>query len=147
MRPVFADFDGDKQLDLFVPQNGVCKMFANRGGRLFDVTPNSGDLAQPVGQATSAVAADFDGDGKTDLVIGCLKGPNRYFRNVGNGKFADATSDMGFYQRIFNTRGLAAADVNKDGVSDLLMNNEGQESTVLIGRPKQPLAGQVSAGK
>lgn len=147
VRPVFADFDGDKQLDLFVPQNGVCKMFANRGGRLVDVTPGGGDLAQTMGRATSAVAVDFDSDGLTDLVVGCLHGPNRYFRNVGAGKFADATSQMGFYQRVFNTRGLAAADINKDGVPDLLLNNEGQESVVLIGRPKQPPVGQVSVGK
>ena len=70
-----------------------------------------------------------------DVIVGCLKGTNRYFRNSGQGQFVDATDALGLSQQIFNTRGLAAADINKDGAADLLLNNEGQESTVLLGRP------------
>ena len=92
----------------------------------------------------SVAAVDFNGDGKTDLIVGCLKGSNRYFRNLGQGKFVDATEEVGLAQRIFNTRGLAAADINKDGALDLLLNNEGQESTVLLGRPAAVSVGQVS---
>ena len=42
VRPVFADIDGDRQLDLFVPQQGTCKVFANRGGR-FKTSPLSAE--------------------------------------------------------------------------------------------------------
>ena len=35
------------------------------------------------------------------------------------------------------------ADVNKDGVPDLVLNNEGQESAVLLGRATQPDVTQV----
>ena len=146
VRPVFADLDGDGRLDLFVPQEGICRVFANRAGKLTDITAQSGVLAQPVGHAVGAAVADFDGDGKMDVIIGCLKGVNRCFRNNGQGQFVDATETLGLSQQIFNTRGLAAADNNQDGAADLLLNNEGQESTVLLGRPSaKALVSQVGA--
>lgn len=144
VRPVFADFDGDGQVDLFVPQSGACKVFAYRGGRFADITAQCGAIAQPMGQAVSAAAVDFNKDGRIDLIVGCLKGSNRYFRNSGQGKFIDATDEVGLSQQVFNTRGLAVADINTDGALDLLLNNEGQESTVLLGRPTPAAVGQVS---
>lgn len=145
VRPVFADLDGDGQLDLFVPQSGTCKVFAYRAGRFADITAQCGAVAQPIGNAVSAAAVDFNKDGRVDLVVGCLKGSNRYFRNGGGGKFVDATDEVGLSQQIYNTRGLAVSDINTDGALDLLLNNEGQESTVLLGRLVPTAVGQVSA--
>ena len=143
--PVFGDFDGDKAPDLFVPQSGGSKLFRNDGkGHFTDITAKSGALAAFTGDAACAVWADFNNRGQLDLLVGCLRGPNRYFRHTGNGTFADATEEIGFLQRIFNTRALAAIDLNKDGVLDLILNNEGQESAVLIGAP-QRVAGPAVA--
>jgi hypothetical protein len=36
---------------------------------------------------------------------------------------------------VFNTRGIALADVNNDGALDLILANEGQESALLLGNP------------
>ena len=143
--PVFGDFDGDKAPDVFVPQTGGSKLFRNDGkGRFTDITAKSGALASFTGDAACAVWTDFNNRGQLDLLVGCLRGPNRYFRHTGNGTFADATEEIGFLQRIFNTRALAAIDLNKDGVLDLILNNEGQESSVLIGNP-QRVAGPAVA--
>jgi hypothetical protein len=139
--PVFGDFDGDKHVDLFVPQAAGGKLFKNDGrGRFTDVTAKAGDLARPFGHASCAVWADFDRDGRLDLFVGCLKGPNRYFRGRPDGTFADASAEIGLHQRVFNTRGLLVADLNKDGVPDMVLNNEGQESAVLLGTPPRVAA-------
>jgi hypothetical protein len=99
------------------------------------VTTASGELSKPIANANCAVFADFNGTGKMDLLVGCLKGPNRYFKNNGNGTFSDGGEEIGLYQKVFNTRAIAAVDLNKDGVLDLALTNEGQESAVLIGSP------------
>ncbi len=114
--PALADFDGDGHLDLFVPQKDRCKLYRNDGaGRFIDVTDKAGDLAQSIPFATSAAWGDFNNDGKPDLVVGCLRGPNRYFQNNGDGTFTEKTNEIGLDQRIFNSQAVALADLNNDG--------------------------------
>jgi hypothetical protein len=132
--PAFGDFDGDGVTDLFVPQNGVCRLFKGLGkARFADVTQDSGDLAKPFPWATSAAWGDFDNDGHLDLVVGCLKGPNRYFRNKGDGTFEDRTEQIGLHRKLFNTQALCLVDLNGDGGLDMVLNNERQEAVVLLG--------------
>jgi len=134
--PAFGDFDGDKHPDLFVPQHNGVKLFRNDGkGRFTDVTARSGALAAFKGDAACGAWATFGASGRQDLFVGCLKGPNRYYRNKGDGTFADAGDELGLYQKVFNTRGLALLDFNKDGVPDVVLNNEGQESALLLSNP------------
>jgi hypothetical protein len=134
--PVFGDYDGDGLPDLFVPQKDGCKLFHNEGGGKFtDVTEKAG-LGKFTGWATSAAWGDVDNDGKLDLVVGCLRGTNRFFRNKGDGTFEDASEAIGLSQRIFNTQAVGLVDLNGDGVLDMVFNNEGQESCVLLGNPE-----------
>ncbi len=136
--PAFGDFDGDGDLDLFVPQAGQGKLFRNEGGGRFkDCTAEAGDLARPLGEGTSAVWADLFKKGRPDLLVGCLSGPNRYFRNLGGGRFQEAGREIGLDRRVANSRSVAVADVNKDGIWDVVFNNEGQDSFLLLGDPSR----------
>ncbi|HMF12786.1 MAG TPA: VCBS repeat-containing protein, partial [Gemmataceae bacterium] len=134
--PVFGDYDGDGHPDLFAPQAGGCKLFKNDGkGHFTDVTKAAG-LDGDLGLATCAAWGDLDNDGHLDLVVGCLRGPNRFFRNKGDGTFEDASEAIGLHQRIFNTQAVCLVDLNNDGALDVIFNNEGQESCVLLGDPE-----------
>jgi hypothetical protein len=133
--PSLCDFGGDGNTDLFVPQiDGKCKLLRNDGtGKFADVTASSGDLAKAIPWAVSAAWGDFDNDGKPDLVVCCLRGSNRYFKNNGNGTFTDKSIEIGLTQRLFNSQAATFADLNGDGQLDLILVNEGQESNVLFG--------------
>ncbi len=131
--PVFGDYNGDGRPDLFVPQARGCKLFRNDGKfRFTDVTASVG-LGKFTGRATCAAWGDVDNDGHPDLVVGCLRGPNRFFRNRG-GTFEDATARLGLHTRVFNTQAVCLVDLNRDGVLDMVFNNEGQDPVVLLGR-------------
>jgi hypothetical protein len=133
--PVFGDYNNDGFPDLFVPQNGGCKLFRNDGtGHFKDVTKEAG-LDKNIGRATCAAWGDVDNDGRLDLVVGCLGGVNRFFRNRGDGTFDDATAALGLNQRVFNSQAVCLVDLNNDGVLDMVFNNEGQESCILLGNP------------
>jgi hypothetical protein len=131
--PAAEDFDGDGRIDLFVPQaSGACKLYRNTGNGTFAEVPG-GDLAKPIPGAVGAAWGDFDNDGHPDLVVGRLRGPNHFFRNTGDGSFAEQTATIGLHQKIFNSQAACLADLNGDGRLDLILANEGQDSAVLFG--------------
>ena len=139
--PIFADFFGDKRMHLLIPQHDGVKLIRNDGaGRFTDVTAKSGDLATLNCDASSAAVGDFTGKGRTDILIGCIKGTNHMLRNNGDGTFTDVTENVGLDQRVFNTRATAVVDFNRDGAPDAVFLNEGQESVLLLGRLRPPAA-------
>ena len=136
VNPLFVDFGNNGHPDLLVPQKTGLKLFKNDGkGKFTDVTAKVGLDKMPY-WATSAAVGDVDNDGHLDIVVGCLKGSNRYFRNKGDGTFEDATEAIGLNQKIFNTQAVSLVDLKNRGVLDMIFNNEGQDSVVLLANPE-----------
>jgi hypothetical protein len=135
-QPIVADLDGDKLPDLIVPQADGCRVFRNLGqARFTDVTAQTGALAQ-LRQPISALAlAEWSTRGRPDLFVGCLGMPNRILRQEATLRFVDISDDLRLYQRIFNTRACAVADLNGDGSPDWILLNTGHESVVLYSDP------------
>jgi len=75
---------------------------------------------------------DYDGDGWPDLYLtqGCrwpakdaeTEHVDRLFRNLGDGRFEDATAQAGLVENRFST-GVAAGDFDNDGLPDLYVAN------------------------
>jgi FG-GAP-like repeat len=137
--PTFVDFDGDGHVDLFVPQSGRAKLYKNDGrGNFTNVIERCGDLAKAIPGAVSAAWGDFNNDGHLDVVVGCLRSPNRYFQNNGDGTFTDRTAEVGLTTRVYNSQAVALADLNGAGKLDLIMANEGQDAAILFGNRELP---------
>ena len=124
------DFDGDGWLDVYALQGGPfpprgCpppfgdRLFRNRGdGRFEDVTAASGLAALPGGYGHGVAVGDYDNDGRPDLFVTRWRSYALY-RNLGGGRFEDATARAGLGGDRDWPTSAAWADLDNDGDLDL----------------------------
>ncbi len=100
-----------------------------REAGLTDVFPNGGAASKEyIIETTGSGAAflDYDNDGLLDVFL--VSGPggsNRLYHNLGNGKFADVTKEMGLEHTGWG-QGVCAGDYDNDGYTDLFVTYWGQ---------------------
>ncbi len=129
---LIADFDGDARPDVFVANDGdPCRLLLNRGGLRFeDVAEAAGAARDGRGRPLSGMgvaAADLDGDGRPDLAVANFLGRGTVgFRALdARGNFQDDSTRLGLLAATRDVLGfgLAAADFDADGRTDLLQTN------------------------
>jgi Ca2+-binding RTX toxin-like protein len=125
---VIARLNADAAPDLAVASQvgGAVAILLNNGSGIFAAgTP----VAPPTGDPDGVAAADFDGDGHTDLAIGTTGGGElAWARNAGTGagtfEPAVALGTMGAK--------VAAGDVNKDGRVDIVASRTGSGNVAVV---------------
>ena len=88
----------------------------NRDGTFTDVTEEAGVKGRGWGGDTAVF--DYDDDGHMDLIVSNMFGITQLYRNEGNGKFRDVTSDT-FKLTSFGAVGMKLLDIDNDGNLDL----------------------------
>jgi hypothetical protein len=142
------DYDADGLADLYLVQGGDLPGEGRYGGQaqpgnaVFRGRPD-GALDHPLtgaedrGYGMSVTAADYDGDGWTDLFVGNF-GANALYRNNGDGTFS-LQRDTG----VEDPRWAASAawgDVDGDGLPDLFVTNYlaySMEEAIFCGAPER----------
>ena len=147
-----GDFDNDGRDDVYITALEGDRLFRNGGaGKFQDVTASSGIRNANFG--TSAAWVDYDRDGKLDLFVanyvqwspkgdlfcsmdGAVKSyctPESYggvasklYRNLGGGKFEDASAKAGVADPKSKSLGVAVLDFDTDGWPDLFVANDTQ---------------------
>jgi serine/threonine protein kinase len=91
--------------------------------------PTSVELPGGSKSTRSIAAADVDGDGSLDVLLGNHNFPSQVLLNAGDGTFPTSVELPGGSK---STRSIAAADVDGDGDLDLLLGNHNFPSQVLL---------------
>ena len=153
-----GDIDNDGWIDLYLTRFGANQMFRNQGdGTFVEVSAASG--ADDPSWSVSSAFVDADRDGLLDLFVGnylyyaldmhvpcfhptgpenyCVPEmyraqPSRFYRNRGDGTFADVTAAAGMAREFGPALGVATADVNGDGWIDIFVANDQQENQLWV---------------
>ncbi len=155
----FADYDGDGWLDLFVGNESDEKtgrhpseLYRGRGdGTFANVSQLLGD--PDLGYVKGADWGDINNDGRPDLFVSVLGGPNRLFRNDGpaEGGRGWTFTDIGAAAGVTAPRFSFACwfwDFDNDGWQDLFVNgflagSPGHTAALYLGLPNDAEVGRL----
>ena len=151
MGVALGDYDNDGFEDLYVTSYGKNILYHNNGdGTFTDVTAKAGVAAG--GWSTSVGFLDYDNDGKLDLLVArYMEWDTRHsktcggewhtycppeefpattsilYHNKGDGTFEDVSQKSGIAAKKGRGLGVAFADYDGDGFTDLFVANDGMQ--------------------
>ena len=130
MSAIWADYDDDEDLDIFVANDGTENfLYQNNGdGTFTDVAWMAGVESDERGNPQGSMGVDFgdyDNDGTLDLVVTNFQRQlNAFYRNDGDGFFTDAAFLVGLgYSLPYVSWGAGFFDFNNDAQRDLFIAN------------------------
>ncbi len=129
------DVTGSGTLDLVLMQSGAqaLRVLHRRAEGSVEERDAAAAGLKVSGHGVACAVGDYDGDTLNDLAVATDDGV-RLFRNLGKGKFEDATAEAGLMPRNRPT-GITFVDFDHDGDLDLLLTGAplkaGEESNVL----------------
>jgi enediyne biosynthesis protein E4 len=113
------DYDGDGELDIFLPNLGPDQLYLNDAVGVYgDATLTNWPAG--IEFTTASVAVDYDDDGDMDLTAVNRGGPNALWENDGTGSFIRLPG-TGWTTEFYGTTGAAWGDVDDDGDLDVLL--------------------------
>ena len=103
-------------------------LYRNDGdGRFTDISHASGIRTAPMSFGLGAVFTDYDDDGQVDLYVANDSVANFLFHNVGDGRFEEVALSAGVAVgaggQPLAGMGVAAGDINGDGLPELFVTN------------------------
>lgn len=149
--PVFANIDGDGDLDLYVgEQSGSIKVFTNDGSGNFSADGNlQADGIDILVEYGSPVFANIDGDSDLDLYVGDYYGNIKVFTNDGTGNFTSTGNLQADGSDIqvepFNSPDFA--DIDKDGDLDLYVGDGFGKISVFINNDNTKINEELNSPK
>ena len=120
---VVFDFNDDGLQDIFVSNaRGPNALYRNNGQGTFTDVAAAAGVDDPFGRGNGGCAADYDNDGHRDLYV-TNYGSSKFFRNNGDGTFADVTAaaNVSDPDVTFRSTGCAWSDYDQDGFADLVV--------------------------
>ncbi len=119
---IFADFDDDRRLDLYIVRVEGNLLYRNLGDGTFEDVTRSAGIAGP-GGGGKAVFVDLDLDGDLDIYE-ARDGANRFYRNNGDGSFEERAAAAGIAgDEESDSRDVVFGDFDDDHDVDLLVIN------------------------
>jgi len=134
-----SDFNDDGLTDIYITcYRSLNHLLLNTGNgyyRDFVIESGTGgNIETRVGKQKyeyGALAADFDRDGDTDLLLAGKRNTTRYFTNNGKAVFNDLTRYSGLPRKLEITDG-ALADFNEDGYPDFVLADQNKGVRIFL---------------
>lgn len=145
-----GDFDNDGRMDLAITnlEGSKISLFRNLGELRFEYATDHAGLAPSTRTSGWGIEfVDFDMDGHSDLVMSggavweetATDTEDLLFRNVEGQRFEDVSTRSGVVGAQVFSRGLAVADLDRDGWPDLVFASaDGATPRLLRNRARQP---------